>query len=55
MSYSRKNPSRAERFEDKEFPGVIKKQHVEFPWVLVYGLEISKGCKGASTKNFHHA
>ena len=28
--------------KEVEFPGVIKKKNVEFPWVLVFGLEISK-------------
>ena len=31
MSYFRKNPDRGEGFEDMEFPGVLKKEHVEIP------------------------
>ena len=31
--------------EDMEFPSFIKKKnHVEFPGVLVWGLKISEGC-----------
>ena len=30
--------------KEVEFPGVTKKNHVEFPGVLVFSLGISKGC-----------
>ena len=31
------------RIEDMEFPGVTKKNTVEFPGVFVFGLGIAKG------------
>ena len=35
-----------------EFPGVIKKNYVKFPWLLVFDLGISKGCHKI-LQNFH--
>ena len=35
-----------------EFPGVLKKEHVEIPWVLFFDLGISKGCH-TILQNFH--
>ena len=39
------------RVEDMEFPRVLKKEHVEFPWVLVLDLGISKGYR-TTLQNF---
>ena len=33
LSYSRKNPNRGREVEDREFPGLLKKKHVEIPGV----------------------
>ena len=39
------------RVEDMEFQRVLKKEHVEFPWVLVLDLGISKGYR-TTLQNF---
>ena len=50
LGYSRN--IQTEGVEDMEFPGVLKKEHVEIPWVLVFDLGISKGCHKI-LQNFH--
>ena len=42
LGYSRKNPNQIGWVEDMEFPGVLKKDNVEIPWVMVFCLGIFK-------------
>ena len=41
FGYSKKNPNRERGVEDMEFPGVLKKEHVEIPGVNSKGSGIS--------------
>ena len=49
MGYSRKNPNRVGGggggVEDMEFPGVSKKNHLEFPGLIKNKMEFSRVTK----------
>ena len=52
LGYSRKNPNRRRGREDMEFPGVLKKKHVEISGVNLKGSGIYKGVQEKIMLNF---